>query len=81
MIIQLEEAKRTLLQQEEDIKELASALKLDELRAETVDLEKKTLADDFWGSEESGPILKRVKYLKDRIAAFRRAPHKLLFCL
>ena len=77
MIIQLEEAKRTLLQQEEDIKELASALKLDELRAETAELEKKTLADDFWGSEESGPVLKRVKYLKDRIAAYESLAGKL----
>jgi len=77
LIIQLEEAKRTLLQQEEDIKELASALKLDELRAETADLEKKTLADDFWGSDESGPILKRVKYLKDRIAAYEALAGKL----
>ena len=43
MIIQLDEAKRTLLQKKEEINELASALKLDELRQETAELEKKTL--------------------------------------
>ena len=77
MIIQLDEAKRTLLQKAEDIEELKAALKLDDLKAETEMLEKKTLEPDFWGSEDSGAILKRVKYLKDRVAAYEALASKL----
>ena len=61
MIIQLDEAKRTLLEKREDIKELAAALKLDELKEETENLEKLTVEADFWGREDSGTILKRIK--------------------
>ena len=65
MIVQLDEAKRTLLAKREDIKELASALKLDDLKEEIAELEKKTLAENFWSSaDESGEILRRIKYLK-----------------
>ena len=77
MIIQLDEAKRTLLQKAEDIEELKAALKLDDLKAETEMLEKKTLEPDFWGSDDSGAILKRVKYLKDRVAAYEALASKL----
>lgn len=77
MIIQLDEAKRTLLQKAEDIEELKAALKLDELKSETAELEKKTLEPDFWGSDDSGAILKRVKYLKDRVAAYEALASKL----
>ncbi len=77
MIIQLDEAKRTLLIKKDEIKELAQALKLNDLRAETEELEKKTEDPEFWGSDESGTILKRVKYLKDRIAAYEALESKL----
>lgn len=77
MIIQLDEALRTLHAKKEEIKELKAALKLDELKAETEELEKKTLEPDFWGSEESGNILKRVKYLKDRVSAYETLASKL----
>ena len=77
MIIQLDEAKRTLLQKEDDILELKAALKLDELKTETAELEKKTLEADFWGTEDSGAILKRIKYLKDRVAAYESLASKL----
>ena len=77
MIIQLDEAKRTLLQKAEDIEELKAALKLDELKAETDELEKQTLEADFWGRDDSGAILKRVKYLKDRVAAYEELASKL----
>ncbi len=77
MIIQLDEAKRTLLQKEEDIKELAAALKLEELKAETEELEKLTVEADFWGREDSGAILKRIKYLKERVGAYEELKSKL----
>lgn len=77
MIIQLDEAKRTLLEKREDIKELAAALKLDELKEETENLEKLTVEADFWGREDSGTILKRIKYLKERVGAYEELKEKL----
>ena len=78
MIIQLDEAKRTLLAKSEDISELASALKLDELKEEIAGLEQKTLAENFWNSsDESGEILKRIKYLKDKVAAYEALESRL----
>ncbi len=71
MIVQLDEAKRTLLAKKGDIEELAAALKLDELKKEIAELEEKTLASDFWNSaDSSGEILRRIKYLKDKVAAY-----------
>ena len=77
MIIQLDEAKRTLLQKEEDIKELAAALRLDELKEETENLEKLTVESDFWGRDDSGAVLKRIKYLKERVGAYEALKGKL----
>ena len=77
MIIQLDEAKRTLLEKRENIKELAAALKLDELKEETENLEKLTVEADFWGREDSGAILKRIKYLKERVGAYEQLKEKL----
>ena len=77
LIIQLDEAKRTLLEKREDIKELAAALKLDELKEETENLEKLTVEADFWGREDSGTILKRIKYLKERVGAYEELKEKL----
>lgn len=77
MIVELEEAKRTLLEKEKDVEELKHALKLEDLKTETKELEEKTLAADFWGSDESGAILKRIKYLKDRVSAYEALKQKL----
>ncbi len=77
MIIQLDEAKRTLLLKQEDIEELKAALKLDEIKTEVEVLEKQTLEPDFWNKEDSGTILKRIKYLKDRVAAYEALASKL----
>ncbi len=77
MIIQLEEAKRTLLEKQEDVKELKSALKLDMLKAETEELEKKSVESDFWEREDSGAVLKRLKYLKDRVSAYEMLASKV----
>ncbi len=77
MIVELEEAKRTLLEKEKDVEELKHALKLEDLKTETKELEEKTLAADFWGSDESGAVLKRIKYLKDRVSAYEALKQKL----
>ncbi len=77
MIIQLDEAKRTLLLKQDDIDELKSALKLGELKAEIDSLEKISMEADFWGRDDSGAILKRIKYLKDRVSAYEALASKL----
>ena len=71
MIIQLEEAKRTLNALEPEIEELGSALRIDELKAELAELEEKTSAPDFWNDQEnSGKVLQRVKTVKNKIEKY-----------
>ena len=78
MIIALEEAKHTLTNFRADIEELGSALRIDELRNEAAELEKKTLEPDFWNDQEnSGKILRQVKQLKDKIEAYEKLEAKL----
>ncbi len=71
MIIALEEAKRQLASLEEDIEELGSALKIDDIRAEVAELEEQTAAPDFWSDQtKSGPVLQKIKSLKGKISAY-----------
>lgn len=68
MIIQLEEAKRTLGELEPEIKELGSALRIDEIKSELKELEEKTAQPDFWSDQEnSGKVLQRLKAVKGKI--------------
>ncbi|MBQ2468870.1 MAG: peptide chain release factor 2 [Clostridia bacterium] len=77
-MIQLEEAKYKLTGFRDNIKELGSALRIDELRKEVAELEKKTLAADFWNDQqESGKILRQVKQKKDKIEAYEKLSEKL----
>ena len=78
MIIQLEEAKYKLTGFRENIKELGSALRIEDLKKEVEELEKKTLAPDFWNDQqESGKILRQVKQKKDKIEAYEKLSEKL----
>lgn len=77
MIIQLEEAKKTMLDLSEDIEELGKALKLEETHKEISELEEKTTAADFWASGESGTILQRIKLLKDKIESYNELKQRL----
>ena len=71
MIIQLEEAKRTLLGMRDDVKELASALKIDQIKNDAEELEQKTLVPDFWdNAETSGKILRELKQIKDTLEEY-----------
>lgn len=71
MIIQLEEAKRSLNAIEPEIKELGSALRIDDLNKELAELEEKTAQPDFWNDQEnSGKVLQRVKTLKNKIQKY-----------
>ncbi len=77
MIIQLEEAKRTLQGMKGDLEDLGSALKIDKLRDEAEELEQKTLVPNFWDdTENSGKILRELKRIKSTLeeyAGLRRA--------
>ncbi len=78
MIIEIEEAKHKLNNFRSDLAELGSALRIDELKAQAAELDEKTLAPDFWGDQEnSGKILRQLKQLKDKIAAYENLCDKL----
>ena len=71
MIIQLEEAKRSLIALEPELKELGSALKIDALNEELRELDEKTSQPDFWNdTENSGKVLQRQKAVKSKIEKY-----------
>ena len=71
MIVQLDEAKRTLKELEPDLKELGEALKIETLRRRAEELDEQTTMPDFWNDQDaSGKILREVKQLKAKIAQY-----------
>ena len=71
MIIQLEEAKRTLQGMRGDIAELGNALKIEKIAEEAEELEQKTLVPNFWDdAENSSKILRELKQIKDTIEEY-----------
>ena len=71
MIIQLEEAKRTLQGMRGDIAELGNALKIEKISEEAEELEQKTLVPNFWDdAENSSKILRELKQIKDTIEEY-----------
>ena len=71
MIIALEEAKYKLLKMREELKELASALRIEEKRVTVAELEEKTLDPNFWGDQEnSSKILQTIKQTKDTVSNY-----------
>ena len=78
MIIALENAKYELQNFRENIKELHSSLKIDELRAEVEELEKTTFDPDFWSNQEnSTKVLQKIKQMKSKIENFDALEAKL----
>ena len=78
MIIQLEEAKRKLSELDAALTELGSALRIDELRRESVELDEKTAEPDFWNDpENSSKVLQRVKTVKGKISRYEALKAKL----
>ncbi len=68
MIIALEDAKYKLIGMRANIKELGSALRIDELRSLAAELDSQTLDPDFWSNQEnSSKILQKIKQTKDTI--------------
>jgi len=78
VILQLEEAKRTLNTLGEALVELGSALRVDELRAELARLEDQTSDANFWNDpENSSKVLQRVKIVKGKITRYDNLCSKL----
>lgn len=60
------------------VSELGNALRIDELRQKTAELEKLTYAENFWNDQEnSSKILQQTKQLKDKIDAYEKLSQKL----
>ena len=73
MSIELDEAKRTLLDMKEKIVDLGSALQIEETKKSVEELESKTSAADFWNdAAESGKVLKELKVKKDKVERYDR---------
>ena len=78
MIIALEEAKYNLENFRADLKELGSAIRIDELREKVAALEATTTAAEVWNDQEnSGKVLKEIKRLKDKIEKYEALEAKL----
>ena len=78
MIIALEDAKYKLIGMRADLKELGSALRIDELRREAEELDAQTLDPDFWSNQEnSSKVLQRVKQTKDTIESYENLCNRL----
>lgn len=68
MIIALEDAKYKLLALRDEVKELGSALKIDQLNEKITELEAQTLDPDFWSKPEiSTKITQQIKQSKDTV--------------
>jgi len=78
LIIALEDAKYKLQNMRADMAELASSLRIDELRENVAKLEEQTMAADFWGDQEnSSKVLQTIKQTKDKIEAYEALSAKL----
>ncbi|MGN1095099.1 MAG: peptide chain release factor 2 [Eubacteriales bacterium] len=69
-MVQLEEAKRRLLELTDAVKELASAIKTDKLTEKIETLEAQTSENGFWETEGSGKVLQELKRAKDKIEEY-----------
>jgi len=68
LIIALEDAKYKLIGMRAELKELGSALRIDELKVTADELDKQTLDPDFWSDQEnSSKVLQKLKQTKDTI--------------
>jgi len=78
LIIALEEAKHKLNAFRDNIAELGSALRIDELNAKADELEATTQAPEFWNDQQnSGKVLQEIKRLRSKIENYENLAEKL----
>ena len=72
-MLQIEEQKQTLRAIEPDLKDLASALGIDEMRKEIAVLDEQAAQPDFWNDmENSQKVLKKAGALKASVHAYEQ---------
>ncbi|MGM9645689.1 MAG: peptide chain release factor 2 [Eubacteriales bacterium] len=77
-MIALENAKYELQNFRNDVKELGNALRIDELKNEVAELEKKTFEPEFWSDQDnSTKTLQKIKQMKDKIEKYEALKGKL----
>ena len=71
MIIQLEEAKRTLQGMRGDIAELGNALKIERIREQAEELEQKTMMPNFWDdAANASKVQRELKQIQDTVEEY-----------
>jgi len=71
LIVALEEAKYKLVELRDTLKELGSALRIEETRENLKDLEAQTQSPDFWNSaEKSAKMLQVIKQSQDKVEGY-----------
>jgi peptide chain release factor 2 len=71
LIIQLEEAKRTLQGMRGDIVELGNALKIERIREQAEELEQKTMMPNFWDdAANASKVQRELKQIQDTIEEY-----------
>ena len=77
-MIDLEENKRFLLGLQTKIKELSSTLQISKLQQELAELEKQTLAEDFWNdSQKSSMIYTKMNKIQKKIKTYENLRDEL----
>ncbi|MBP3308523.1 MAG: peptide chain release factor 2 [Clostridia bacterium] len=78
MIVALEDAKRRLVALEDVLAELKNQLRIDEARERAQDLERETLAPNFWDdADASSKKLQQIKQLRDKAESYDALVTKL----
>ncbi|MBQ7760651.1 MAG: peptide chain release factor 2 [Clostridia bacterium] len=78
LIIALENARHELIAFRENVKELGTALRIEELRTESAELEKTTFEPDFWSNQDnSTKTLQKIKQMKAKIEGYEALATKL----
>ena len=78
LIIALENARHELIDFRENVKELGNALRIEELKTESAELEKTTFEPDFWSDQEnSTKVLQKIKQMKTKIENYEALATKL----
>ena len=71
MIIQLEQARQELRELQPQIDELATSLRIDDLKVNLEKLEESASAPDFWNDpEQSQKVLSELKVVKDTVTSY-----------
>ena len=73
MIIALEEARLKLVAMRDDLKDLGHALRIEQTKEKTAELEAKTQDPNFWNDQEtSSSVLRQIKQGQDKVEGYEK---------